>query len=62
MFKQQADLILFNGLIWTGDATNPQAEALAAKGGLILAVGSSSEITATYDAPVTRDLQQQRLL
>jgi predicted amidohydrolase YtcJ len=39
-----ADLILLNSRIWTGDAKNPEAEALAVRGGIISALGSSESI------------------
>lgn len=39
-----ADLIIRNATIWTGDDENPYAEALAVKGGTLLAVGSEDEI------------------
>jgi len=44
---QQADLILTNGNIYTGDATTPRAEALAIRGETIIAVGSASEVRKT---------------
>lgn len=39
-----ADLVFLNGSIYTVDESNPQAEAVAVKDGMILAVGSSEEI------------------
>jgi hypothetical protein len=41
---QQADLILTNGNIYTGDAQRPRAEALAIRGEEIVAVGSTSDV------------------
>ncbi|MGQ0538755.1 MAG: amidohydrolase, partial [Gemmatimonadaceae bacterium] len=41
---QQADIILSNARIWTGDSLRPQAAAIAIQGDLILAVGSRSEV------------------
>ena len=38
----QADLILHNGVIWTVDAKNPTAEAVAVKDGKFVVVGSNS--------------------
>ena len=38
----QADLILHNGVIWTVDAKNPTAEAVAIKDGKFVVVGSNS--------------------
>ncbi|HMA17983.1 MAG TPA: amidohydrolase [Thermoanaerobaculia bacterium] len=39
-----ADLILVSAKIWTGDPTRPEATALAARGGRIIAVGSDAEV------------------
>src|SRR5687768_7229134 len=39
-----ADLVLFNGKVWTGDPANPEARAVAAWGGRILAVGSGDDV------------------
>ena len=58
--KESADLVLHGGKIVTMDPTTPQAEALAAKGEIILAVGSNSEIE-PYIGPNSRviDLRGQ---
>ncbi len=42
--SQSADLVLLNGKIVTMDETRPEAQALAAKGDRIVAVGSNEEI------------------
>ncbi|HLE72126.1 MAG TPA: amidohydrolase [Vicinamibacteria bacterium] len=42
--EEPADLVLRNGKIVTVDETRPQAQALAAKDGLIVAVGSDEEL------------------
>jgi predicted amidohydrolase YtcJ len=42
--KNDADLILTNGIVWTGNSESPNAEAVAIKGSAILAVGSMIEI------------------
>ena len=39
-----ADLVLVSARIWTGDAARPEATALAARGGRIVAAGSDAEI------------------
>src|SRR5438128_2557236 len=39
-----ADLILISAKIWTGDPAHPSAEALAVRGGRIVAVGSNTEV------------------
>jgi hypothetical protein len=38
------ELILLNGVIYTGDPTHPRAEAMAIRGGVISAVGTTTEI------------------
>jgi predicted amidohydrolase YtcJ len=40
----QADRILVNGRVWTGETGRPLAEALAVRGATVLAVGSSADI------------------
>ena len=62
MAKTTVDLILYNGILWTGDPDLPQAEALAVAAGKILAVGSNAEIEAAYDALQRVDLEGGRLL
>jgi predicted amidohydrolase YtcJ len=42
----RADFVLVSARIWTGDPARPEATALASRGGLIVAVGSDSEIRA----------------
>jgi predicted amidohydrolase YtcJ len=39
-----ADLVLLHARIWTGDPGKPEAQALAARGGRIVAVGSDDDI------------------
>lgn len=39
-----ADLILLSAKIWTGDPARPSAEALAARGGRIVALGSNHDV------------------
>ena len=51
--QEHADLILIDGLIHTMDPENPSAEALAAIGGEIVALGTSSEVLATWRGPGT---------
>lgn len=41
-----ADLVVRNALIWTGDSAQPGAEALAVRGGRVLAVGSNADADA----------------
>ena len=49
---QPADLILQSGRIWTGDETRPEAQALAVRGGRIVAVGRNAEM-ALFHGPST---------
>jgi predicted amidohydrolase YtcJ len=44
--KEPADLVLTNGVVYTGDSTRPRVEAVALRGERIVAVGSSKEIQA----------------
>jgi urease alpha subunit len=46
----KADLVLINGTILTVDAKDSVAEALAIRGGKIIAVGSKAEILSLTDA------------
>ena len=50
----QAELILKNGRVWTGDAQNPWAEAVAIHHNRIVAVGNNTDVAAlaTSDARV----------
>ncbi len=43
---EPADLILLSAKIWTGDPKNPEAEALAIRGGRVVAVGTEKAIKA----------------
>ncbi|WP_144605458.1 amidohydrolase [Algoriphagus algorifonticola] len=42
--ENPADSVLINGIVYTVDESNPKAEAVAVKDGLILAVGTTAEI------------------
>jgi predicted amidohydrolase YtcJ len=42
--RAQADLVLLSGKIWTGEASRPEAKALAVRDGRIVAVGGNREI------------------
>lgn len=48
-----ADLILHNGVIWTVDAQNPTAQAVAVKDGKFVAVGADKPVLALR-GPKTR--------
>ena len=58
-----ADAVFINGRITTLDRSRPQAEALALKGGTILAVGPTAEVL-RHAGPATRriDLRQRRVI
>ncbi len=53
--KQNADLILHNGIVYTVDSTFSVAEAFAVKDGKIIAVGSNDEILGKYKSDSTID-------
>ena len=46
LLAQDADLIVRNARIWTGDSTRPRAEALAVRGERLIAVGTNAEADA----------------
>src|SRR5690606_1491567 len=57
------DLVLHNGLVWTGNAAQPSASALAIEDGRISAVGDDATILALADADTQRiDLQGHRVV
>lgn len=43
--QQPATLVLLHGRVWTGDAAHPEAQAVACRDGVILAVGTDAEIS-----------------
>jgi predicted amidohydrolase YtcJ len=53
-----ADLALINGRIWTGNAGQPWAEAMAARGERLIAVGANAEIRSLV-SPATRVIDLQ---
>ncbi|HSJ31580.1 MAG TPA: amidohydrolase [Longimicrobiales bacterium] len=50
-----ADLLLTGGVVWTGDAAAPAAEAVAIRDGRIIAVGTAADLRA-YDGAATRTI------
>ncbi len=52
-----ADLIVRVGRIWTGDPENPRAEALAARGGKLVAVGAAGDVL-RYQGPRTAMIER----
>ncbi len=63
MAQINADLVLVNGKIWTGNDQQPEAEAVACANGRIVAVGANAEIRKLAGA-TTRviDLQGRRVV
>jgi predicted amidohydrolase YtcJ len=57
--KEKADLVIYNGIIYTMDSLNSMAEAMAVKDGKILAVGHSSEITGKFYAKQMIDAKEK---
>ena len=57
-----ADLVLYNGRLWTGDPDLPQASAIAIGGGRILAVGSDSQVLARAGQARRIDLGGRRVV
>ncbi|MCX6267134.1 MAG: amidohydrolase [Bacteroidetes bacterium] len=55
--KEKVDLIVTNGVIYTVDAVNSRAEAMAIDHGKILAVGTAKSISASYQASEVIDLK-----
>jgi predicted amidohydrolase YtcJ len=45
-----ADRIFVNGVVWTGEAARPRAEALAVRGGRLAAVGTNADVRALAGA------------
>jgi predicted amidohydrolase YtcJ len=52
--QDAADLILFDGKLFTGDAAHPTAEAVAIRGQRIVALGTSKEIVALANGNTRR--------
>jgi predicted amidohydrolase YtcJ len=57
--KQKADLILFNGTIYTVDSTFSTCEAMAISNGTIMACGSTANITEDYESNERVDLRKK---
>ena len=51
--KQPADMIITNARIWTGNAEQPYAEAMAVSGDTIIAIGSKGEVLKHKSGPGT---------
>src|SRR5215218_8624757 len=59
--KRRADIIFFNGDIYTVDESFNIVQAVAVRNGIIKAVGTTKEILADYDAATKIDLQGKPL-
>lgn len=60
--RAEPDLILFNGLIWTMDTAQPQANAVAIRDGRFLAVGSDKDVLSLASKRTRRvDLARRRV-
>src|SRR3954465_8779195 len=58
-----ADLILVNGKVWTVNPKQPEAEAVAVRGGKIVAVGKSDDVRKmATDQTKVIDLKGRRVL
>ena len=55
--KEQADMLVYDALIYTVDAQFSKAEAFAVKDGRFVAVGSTAEIRARYTSDKEVDMQ-----
>ena len=55
----KADLILYNGAIYTMDPSNPSAQAVAIKNGYFLAVGTNDEVS-NLASPNTKRIDLER--
>jgi predicted amidohydrolase YtcJ len=49
----EADLIIRNAIVWTGDSTQPRAQAVAIRGDRLIAVGTNAQID-EHRSPRTR--------
>lgn len=56
---RNADLIVYNALVYTVDSSFSTAEAFAVRDGKFIAIGTSDEIRAAYEAEETIDAQGQ---
>ncbi len=57
--KQKADLLLYNGNIYTVDESFQLAEAIVVKDGKVLAVGKDDDILSLFEATETVDLEEK---
>ena len=57
--KRKADLILYNGTIYTVDGGFSVTEAMVVRNGKVLSVGPSADILEDFEAPKKIDLNGQ---
>ena len=58
-----ADSVVVNAIVWTGDRSNPSAEAFAVRGGRFVLVGSNAEARALIGPDtVVHDVQGRRVI
>src|SRR6188768_2580874 len=55
--KKKADLILYNGVIYTVDSAFTVTEAMSVSEGRIVAIGTTADILRSYDALEKKDLE-----
>src|SRR5882762_3195842 len=55
--RQVADVIYYNGTVYTVDSSFSVAEAMAVKDGRIVATGKTTDLLAQYEAKQQTDLQ-----
>ncbi|NII25759.1 amidohydrolase [Pseudoflavitalea sp. X16] len=55
--KKQADLIVYNAIVYTVDSSFSTTEAIAVKDGKIIATGKTDDLLAQYDAKEKKDAQ-----
>ena len=57
--KEKADLLVTNAAVYTADSTFTIAQAFAVKDGKFLAIGTTADLTATFEADSVADLDGQ---
>ncbi len=59
--REKVDLLVINGNIYTVDDSLPQVEAMAIKAGKIIALGTTKEMQALYEAQETVNAQKKAI-
>jgi predicted amidohydrolase YtcJ len=60
--KQRADLLIINGNVYTVDAANSKAEAIAVRGSRIVAVGTTQDIQKQYTSQNVIDVEGKTVI